>query len=118
MIKQHWPLSKPMLTWFTSAYALNRPGRFHGSILLCMQHFIGNMFTARALSYSLALSMFATVFNPSTLRPKGYCRFRRLSICPSVRLSECMTKHWKNIFSNIFETWLEYSLGEYIGQVR
>ena len=29
-------------------------------------------------------------FNPRPLRPKGYCRHLRLSVCPSVRLSVCL----------------------------
>ena len=31
----------------------------------------------------------SSVFNPRPLRPKGYCRHLRLSVCPSVRLSVC-----------------------------
>ena len=30
------------------------------------------------------------VFNPRPLRPKGYYRHLRLSVCPSVRLSVCL----------------------------
>ena len=33
------------------------------------------------------------IFNPRPLRPKGYCRHLRLSVCPSVLLSVCPRKH-------------------------
>ena len=31
----------------------------------------------------------SVIFNPRSLRPKGYCHHPRLSVCPSVRLSAC-----------------------------
>ena len=34
--------------------------------------------------------IFRCIFNPRPLRPKGYCRHLRLSVCPSVRLSVCL----------------------------
>ena len=36
-----------------------------------------------------SVSDMKTVFNPRPLRPKGYCRHLRLSVCPSVCLSVC-----------------------------
>ena len=42
------------------------------------------------IQISMIFHLNPPVFNPRPLRPKGYCRHLRLSVCPSVCLSVCL----------------------------
>ena len=77
----------PQLQW----KPINWSWQVHGSLqclLIIVQAKYGLIKWA-LIEYDLIMNWMILIFNPRPLRPKGYCRHLRLSVCPSVCLSVC-----------------------------
>ena len=75
-------LHVPNGIWLASRLVANVPDTFEEG-KLSMLHLQKNVCICSQCHF--------TIFNPRPLRPKGYCRHLRLSVCPSVHLSVCLS---------------------------